>query len=254
MRLHPLLEQLVDPAIRQLPPRPGQPFELKMELLGRQQALPPMLGIQIGGDQLQRGEVITGDPARRSPHQVHPSGTAAAAPARCLAARYLAAARCPRRGRRRVGRVEDGLERRLGQAAARARARPTESLRAIATASRLDGCRAAARATTRLRSSAGMARVAGPTGNIAGRDLALRRTAQRAPWRARPATPSSSGTRQLVRQPAQRRHEVRREAPPRGRRRPAPARGAHRGIAVNPPATSTPRQNSRPAPERPEAA
>ena len=58
----PLLEQLVEPAVRQLPARSGEPFELEVEFIGGQQALPPMLGIRIGGDQRERGEVISGDP------------------------------------------------------------------------------------------------------------------------------------------------------------------------------------------------
>ena len=62
MSLHLLLEQLVNPAVRQVPPRSGEPFELEVDFLGGQQALPTMLGIQIGGDQLQCGEVIAGDP------------------------------------------------------------------------------------------------------------------------------------------------------------------------------------------------
>ena len=62
MSLHLLLEQLVNPAIRQTTPRSSQPFELEVDFLGGQQALPTMLGIQIGGDQLQCCEVITGNP------------------------------------------------------------------------------------------------------------------------------------------------------------------------------------------------
>ncbi len=61
MSLHLLLEQLMNPAIRQLPPRPGQACQLKIELLRRQQALLLVLSIEIDGHQLQRREVITGD-------------------------------------------------------------------------------------------------------------------------------------------------------------------------------------------------
>ena len=57
----PLFKQLVEPAIRQLAPRPGEPFNLKIELFRGEQALPPMFGIWISGDKRQRGEVITGD-------------------------------------------------------------------------------------------------------------------------------------------------------------------------------------------------
>ena len=62
MSLHLLLEQLVNPAVRQTTPRSSQPFELEVDFLGGQQALPTMLSIQIGGNQLQCGEVIAGDP------------------------------------------------------------------------------------------------------------------------------------------------------------------------------------------------
>ena len=79
MSLHLLLEQLVNPAVRQAPPRSSQPFELEVDFLGGQQALPTMLSIQIGGDQLQCGEVIAGDPCCGSPHRVHRSGIAVSA-------------------------------------------------------------------------------------------------------------------------------------------------------------------------------
>ena len=62
VRAHPLLEQLVEPPVGQLPARPGQPVELEAQLLGRQQALPPVLGVRVGGDQRERGEVVAGDP------------------------------------------------------------------------------------------------------------------------------------------------------------------------------------------------
>ncbi len=58
----PVLEQLVEPAVRQLPSRSGEPFELVVELHGGEQALPPVLGIRIGGYQPERGEVIAGNP------------------------------------------------------------------------------------------------------------------------------------------------------------------------------------------------
>ena len=60
--LHPLLEQLMGPAVGQLAVPSGQPFELETELLGGQQGLPAGLGLQIRGDQRQRGEVVAGDP------------------------------------------------------------------------------------------------------------------------------------------------------------------------------------------------
>ena len=66
MRPHPLLKQLMHPDVRQLPPRSRQPLQLEIELLHRQQTLPPMLRTHIDRHQLQRRQVITGDPA---PHE-----------------------------------------------------------------------------------------------------------------------------------------------------------------------------------------
>src|SRR5438094_1919072 len=57
-----LLEQLVDPAVWQLPARSGEAIELEMQFLGGEQTLPLVLGIWIGGDERERGEVIAGDP------------------------------------------------------------------------------------------------------------------------------------------------------------------------------------------------
>jgi hypothetical protein len=62
MRPRPLLKQLVRPGVRQQTPPPRQTFELKVKFLCGQQALPSMFGIRIGGHQLQRREVIAGDP------------------------------------------------------------------------------------------------------------------------------------------------------------------------------------------------
>ena len=64
VRVHPhaLLEQLVEPAVRQLPARPGQPVELEAQLLVRQQARPPVLGVRVGDHQREGGEVVAGDP------------------------------------------------------------------------------------------------------------------------------------------------------------------------------------------------
>lgn len=64
VRVHPhaLLEQLVEPAVRQLPARPGQPVELVARLLGRQQARPPVLGARVGDHQREGGELVAGDP------------------------------------------------------------------------------------------------------------------------------------------------------------------------------------------------
>jgi hypothetical protein len=65
--LHLLLEQLMNPAVRQLPPQPSQPLTLKVEFLRRQQTLQSMLSIRISSDQLQRPQVIAGDPSRAVP-------------------------------------------------------------------------------------------------------------------------------------------------------------------------------------------
>ena len=62
MRRHPLLEQLVEAAIRQLPARPCQPVQLEPQLLVGQQGLPVVVRVRVGRDQRQRGVVIAGDP------------------------------------------------------------------------------------------------------------------------------------------------------------------------------------------------
>jgi hypothetical protein len=49
----------VEPAIRQLPGRSGEPFELEPELLGGEQALGAVPSLRIGGDQREGGEVVT---------------------------------------------------------------------------------------------------------------------------------------------------------------------------------------------------
>ena len=61
---HPLLEQLVHPPVRQVPVRSGETFELEAQFPAGQQRLPPVLGLGIRGDQLERGAVIAGDPGR----------------------------------------------------------------------------------------------------------------------------------------------------------------------------------------------
>lgn len=48
--------------VRQFPVRTGEFFELEVEFLGGEQALPPVPGVRIGGDQRECGEVVTGDP------------------------------------------------------------------------------------------------------------------------------------------------------------------------------------------------
>ena len=59
---HAPLEQLVHPAIRQLPRGPGETVELEPGLVGRQQPLPPVLGVRVRDDLRERGEVVAGDP------------------------------------------------------------------------------------------------------------------------------------------------------------------------------------------------
>ena len=116
MRPNPLLEELVRPHGRQLTPRPNQPFALEVELLSRQQALLSVFGIEISGDQLQRGEVIAGDPGcavriqhigpiPKSQHQ-HVASLRDPQPQHGVFAEVAV----------RAGRVEDGLECRFRQA------------------------------------------------------------------------------------------------------------------------------------------
>ena len=113
--LHALLEQLMEPAVRQLPATTTELFELEAEFSSGQEALPIVLGIRIGGDQSERSDVITGDPGRalRVEHV-------------CSVPHHeLVAVRCdpgPQHGPVReraatvASRVEYGLERRLGEA------------------------------------------------------------------------------------------------------------------------------------------
>ncbi|MFD8215500.1 hypothetical protein ACFV2U_17605 [Streptomyces sp. NPDC059697] len=100
VRVHPhaLLEQLVEPAVRQLPARPGQPVELEAQLLVRQQARPPVLGARVGDHQRER-EAAAGGRERHPEHGVLGEVSAD------LAAGVEAA-----------DRVELGLERRPGHA------------------------------------------------------------------------------------------------------------------------------------------
>src|SRR5207249_1871610 len=57
-----LLEQLVDPAVRQPSARSGEAIELEIQFRGGEQALPLVLGIWMAGDERKRSEVIAGDP------------------------------------------------------------------------------------------------------------------------------------------------------------------------------------------------
>ncbi len=64
-----LLEQLVDAAVRQLRAPAGEPVQLEVQLLRREQALPSVLGVRIRGDQLERPALVTRDPRSvRVPH------------------------------------------------------------------------------------------------------------------------------------------------------------------------------------------
>ncbi len=115
---HPLLEQLVHPPVRQLPARPGEPFELEPELLSRQQGLPFVLGLRIGGDQRQRGQVIARRSWPRRPRRARRSGTAAAARAGRGAARSPPTARCRAAAcpRRQPNQTRSQMTARSGQA------------------------------------------------------------------------------------------------------------------------------------------
>ena len=59
---HPLLEQLVDTPVRQLPARSGEPVELEPELVVRQQARPPGVGVRVGAEGGERRAVVPADP------------------------------------------------------------------------------------------------------------------------------------------------------------------------------------------------
>ena len=192
VRPHPLLEQLVDPAVRQLPARPGEPLDLEVQFLGGQQALPPVLGIRVGGDQRERGEVIAGDPGGAVRRRARRSGTAAAARARRRAPRSAPAARCPSSRcspGAAAGRVEHRLERRPGQAELGPETGDREAWCAQQLRLGPVGVRAAAPATSRARPSAGRA-AAGRRAATSRSPPRPRPTARRAPWRARPAAPS----------------------------------------------------------------
>ena len=113
---YPIFEQLVEAPIRKFPVRPGETIELCMALLGRQQCLLPVRGVRIGGDQRERGEVITGDPGG-TVHVEHVGPVSQS--------QHEIAVVCRDSDRQhgvlgelRAGarRVEHGLERRFGQA------------------------------------------------------------------------------------------------------------------------------------------
>ena len=260
VRVHPhaLLEQLVEPAVRQLSARPGQPVELEAQLLVRQQARPPVLGARVGDHQREGGEVVAGDPlgaarvervgavaqVQREPaaggRERHPEHGVLGEVSADLADGVEAA--------EAADRVELGLERRPGHAQLtlelvhrevpvleQVRLDPSGVLqqRPPERAAVVSGRAAAAhRARPRSRSP-----------------RPARRTAPPAPSRARPAPPSAAAApahRPAGAPPPRGRHRGSRRA----RRRPVPGRGVHRGIAVAPPASRTARQNSRPVSTR----
>jgi len=57
------LEQLVGAAVGQISTPSGEAIKLETQFLGGEQALSCVLGIWIGRDQRQRGEVVADDPA-----------------------------------------------------------------------------------------------------------------------------------------------------------------------------------------------
>src|SRR5262249_52333171 len=62
MRPRSFLEQLVSAAVGQISTPSGETIKLETQLLSGEQALSCVLGIWIGRDQRQRGEVVAGDP------------------------------------------------------------------------------------------------------------------------------------------------------------------------------------------------
>ena len=143
-----------------------------------------------------------------------------------------------------AGRIEHGLERRLGQA----QLAPEILDRKVLCDSSSDSTRWVSSSNARHESGSVVSRQGNggrPPRRRSRSTPRARRTARRAPWRARPAAPSSSGTASSS---ASRRNAATRSSEIVASCSATPAAGSrvHRGIAVNPPATSTPRQNSRP--------
>jgi hypothetical protein len=205
--LDPLLEQLVDPGVGQLPPWPGQPFELKLELLGRQQALAPVLGVRVGGEQGQRGEVVAGDPGGAAGVEhvgpvAQPQPQPAALPGGSHPQHVVLGELAPV-----VARVEDGLEQRPGQAQLAPETVDRDVL--VRQQLRLGLVRAQQHGPPRARfggQPAGQRPAARP-GDVAGHDLALAR--QRGQHLGvRGQEHRAERHRQLVGQPAQGRGQV----------------------------------------------
>ena len=61
---HPVLEQLVHPAVGQRVRGPGQGGQLVVTFTVREQVLPPVRGSYVGDQQTQRSEVVPGQPRR----------------------------------------------------------------------------------------------------------------------------------------------------------------------------------------------
>ncbi len=98
--------------------RSGQPFDLVLEFVGGQQALPPGPGVGIGGDQFECGAVVAEDPGRAvgvdhvgavAQPQHQPSGVLGDPGPQHGSGVQLTAGGA-------LGRVEDGLGRPSGQA------------------------------------------------------------------------------------------------------------------------------------------
>ena len=203
-----------------------------------------MLGVRIGGDQRERGEVVAGDPGGAvGVEHVGPVAQPQHEPV-AVRARVPPAARCPRRDRRRrrSGRARSRTTVRSGPA--RAGDRRPGSPGATAAPTRPGGRPAAAPATSRVRSSAGRAAAGRPPRRRS------RSTTSRSPDSAASTLACAASSTELsgtASSSASRRSAATRSSGIGASCSATPGTGSrvHRGIAVNPPATSTPRQNSR---------
>ncbi len=64
MRPYPLLEEFVRPCVRQRPAGAGQPLQLLLPLVRRQQTLPRVVGVHVRRHRPQRRQVVAADPGR----------------------------------------------------------------------------------------------------------------------------------------------------------------------------------------------
>jgi hypothetical protein len=110
---HLLLDEFVEPPVRQFPGRSGESDQLVVTLLGGEQALSRVVGVRIGGQQGERGEVVAGDPRGAGPvedvgpvPQPQPEGVAVLS--RAHRQHRVVAGPC-------AGRVQERLEGRSGQ-------------------------------------------------------------------------------------------------------------------------------------------